>query len=253
MQKRSAMNQEHQTADGSGEAVGVQSNGWADATAVEFVVLLSPPDGRSRVWGTLTLPGIWEAMELWCYLPNDAWGVIDHGSVWRLLPGSDGKRVFVELKCSQEHADEVAAGRKPLADALVALRRVGDMVRVVLDGELDEWQSETLTRLLKQREKHLGDIGASELGPEPPWYQAREQALERDGHKCVQCGSEEDMEVDHICERTDGGSNYLENLQTLCKSCHNEKTAESRRARRNSVDSDSESGKHNTTAESLSA
>ncbi len=216
-------------------------------------MLLSPPDGRSRVWGRLTLPGIWEAMELWCYLPNDAWGVIDDGSIWRLLPGSSGKRVFAELKCSQEHADEVAAGRKPLAAALVALPRVGDDIARVLNGELDEWQSERLARLLKQREEHLDDIGASGLGPEPPLHQAREQALERDGHKCVQCGSEEYLQVDHICERTDGGSNYLENLQTLCKSCHNKKTAESRRARRNSADSDSESGKHNTTAESVSA
>ena len=253
MQKRSAMNQEHQTADGPSEAVGVQSNGWADATAVEFVVLLSPPDGRSRVWGTLTLPDIAAAMNLWCYLPI-AWGVINDWSEWGLLPGSDGKRVFAELKCSQEHADEVAAGRKPLA---ATLRRIGgsrgDIIHKVLDGELDEWQNERLTKLLKDREEHLGDIGASELGPEPPWYQAKERALERDGHKCVQCGSEEYLQVDHICERTDGGSNYLENLQTLCKLCHNEKTAESRRARRNSVDSDSESGKHNTTAESVSA
>lgn len=247
------MNQEHQTAAGSGEAVGDQGDGWVDAAAVEFVLLLSPPDGRSRVWGTLKLPDIAAAMNLWCYLPI-AWGVINDWSEWRLLPGSDGKRVFVELKCSQEHADEVVAGKKPLAAALRSISGSrGDIIRKVLDGKLDEWQSETLARLLKQREEHLDDIGASELGPEPPWHQAREQALERDERKCVKCSSEEDLEVDHICEQADGGSNYLDNLQTLCKSCHNDKTAESRRVRRSSADSDSESGKHNTIAESVSA
>lgn len=251
MQKRSAMNQEHQTADGPGEAVGDQSNGLA--AAVEFVVLLSPPDGRSRVWGTLTLPDIAAAMNLWADLPSP-WGVINDWSVWRLLPGSDGKRMFAELKCSQEHADEVAAGKNPLAAALRSIGGSrGDIIHKVLDGELDEWRNERLTKLLKDREEHLDDIGASELGPEPPWYQAKERALERDGHKCVQCGSEEYLQVDHICEQADGGSNYLENLQTLCKSCHHKKTAESRRARRNSADSDSESGKHNTPAESVSA
>ena len=210
------------------------------AAAVEFVVLLSPPDGRRRVWETLTLPDISAAMELWAGLTN-AWGVINDWSVWRLLPGSNGKRVFAELKCSQEHADEVAAGRNPLAAALRSIGSIrGYNVSFVLDGELDERRDERLARLLKQREEHLDDIGASELGPEPPWPQAREQALERDGRKCVQCGSEKDLQVDHICEQADGGSNYLDNLQTLCKSCHNKKTAESRRARRSLADSDSD-------------
>jgi RNA-directed DNA polymerase len=52
------------------------------------------------------------------------------------------------------------------------------------------------------------------------WDEARRQALERDGYRCVQCGSTKDCDVHHIQARKDGGSHDLDNLITLCKECH---------------------------------
>ena len=42
----------------------------------------------------------------------------------------------------------------------------------------------------------------------------------RDNHKCVYCGSENDLEIDHIVPLARGGENELGNLQTLCKPCN---------------------------------
>ncbi|MGW0580499.1 HNH endonuclease [Streptomyces sp. NPDC002920] len=59
--------------------------------------------------------------------------------------------------------------------------------------------------------------------------QVRPHALARDGFACVRCGSRERLEVDHVTPVAKGGTWTLDNAQTLCQSCHREKSAEDRR------------------------
>ena len=55
----------------------------------------------------------------------------------------------------------------------------------------------------------------------------------RDATKgCALCGKMLHLEVDHIIERSDGGTNDISNLRLLCKKCHDQKTYEARRIRR---------------------
>lgn len=58
------------------------------------------------------------------------------------------------------------------------------------------------------------------------WKAVRLQAKRRDGWKCVTCGSQGRLEVDHIIPvRTAPERAYdLTNLQTLCPACHARKT-----------------------------
>jgi 5-methylcytosine-specific restriction enzyme A len=64
----------------------------------------------------------------------------------------------------------------------------------------------------------------------------RERVLRRDDYLCVHCRAlgrvEVAVEVDHIVPLCDGGSNEQENLQSLCRSCHQSKSAEEERAMR---------------------
>lgn len=61
------------------------------------------------------------------------------------------------------------------------------------------------------------------------WAWIRFTALERDGHRCLNCG-EPATEVDHILEIQDGGPEFdLANLRSLCHACHATKTAARRR------------------------
>lgn len=53
----------------------------------------------------------------------------------------------------------------------------------------------------------------------PPKHLKR-KVRERDDHKCVRCGENDDLEVHHIIPSANGGTHEIENLATLCKPCH---------------------------------
>lgn len=60
------------------------------------------------------------------------------------------------------------------------------------------------------------------------WQRLRKMALARDP-LCVIClahgHTEASTHVDHIVALKDGGTHSMDNLQGLCASCHNRKTA----------------------------
>ena len=57
------------------------------------------------------------------------------------------------------------------------------------------------------------------------WDTIRKRIRERDGYCCRKCGvAVPSGVVDHIKPLAQGGSNEDENLQLLCKDCHDDKT-----------------------------
>lgn len=52
----------------------------------------------------------------------------------------------------------------------------------------------------------------------------RKFIFDRDGNKCLNCGSLESLTIDHIQPINRGGENKLGNLQTLCHSCNSSKS-----------------------------
>lgn len=51
----------------------------------------------------------------------------------------------------------------------------------------------------------------------------RPEVLARDENICKYCGSNEDLEIDHIIPLAKGGTNDLDNLQILCRHCNRKK------------------------------
>ena len=47
---------------------------------------------------------------------------------------------------------------------------------------------------------------------------------QRDHGKCVYCGTNENLEFDHIIPVSKGGSNTARNIQILCEKCNREKS-----------------------------
>jgi hypothetical protein len=58
------------------------------------------------------------------------------------------------------------------------------------------------------------------------WKWRRREAIIRDDYTCQECGAQggpegdANLEVHHITPAAEGGSDSLENLETLCKDCH---------------------------------
>jgi 5-methylcytosine-specific restriction endonuclease McrA len=46
------------------------------------------------------------------------------------------------------------------------------------------------------------------------------RVLERDGWRCLKCGSLENLQVHHRVKRSQLGNDTLDNLVTLCAYCH---------------------------------
>ena len=56
---------------------------------------------------------------------------------------------------------------------------------------------------------------------DPDGYERlRGQVLERDGWRCQHCGNASDLQVHHICSRSQLGDDAESNLITLCVTCH---------------------------------
>ena len=51
----------------------------------------------------------------------------------------------------------------------------------------------------------------------------RDAVLKRDNYCCVKCGSTKNLEVDHKVSLANGGTDHIDNLQTLCRDCNRRK------------------------------
>jgi hypothetical protein len=71
---------------------------------------------------------------------------------------------------------------------------------------------------------HMG-VAASPPGRSPIPDDVKMFVWKRDGGRCVRCGSQADLEFDHIIPFAMGGSSTARNLQILCASCNRSKGA----------------------------
>lgn len=89
--------------------------------------------------------------------------------------------------------------------------------------------------LEKQKRKQLEKLAAQELVNEgvlfpeankrPPIpKEVADTVWNRDGGRCVYCGSTENLHFDHIIPFSKGGATNVENLQLLCQKCNLEKS-----------------------------
>jgi hypothetical protein len=110
-----------------------------------------------------------------------------------------------------------------------------------LELENDRLEKEEIKRQMieKERKKRLHKEALQELiesgkifnsftdkngKREPIPQDVMDKVWNRDGGKCVKCGSQENLEFDHIIPFSKGGATTYRNMQLLCKKCNLDKT-----------------------------
>lgn len=63
------------------------------------------------------------------------------------------------------------------------------------------------------------------IRPATPWLKYQRQILKRDGYKCVYCGSNEKLGLDHVFPRSRGGADTPDNLVAACFPCNRKKSS----------------------------
>lgn len=98
--------------------------------------------------------------------------------------------------------------------------------------EVEDMRYLQIVNFVKHQDPHYKEK-ASEI-PSPPGSDdlikavgitrgKRAEILERDKHKCKQCGATEHLCIDHVIPVSRGGDSSSENLQVLCFSCNTKK------------------------------
>ena len=94
------------------------------------------------------------------------------------------------------------------------------VIEAMIAAELSEGQIEVFIKTLHSKKTPKSIIGEPKRGGRKVWPGTREKIYDRDGRRCVFCGSVCDITIDHIIPVSKGGLSRSGNLQTLCLPCN---------------------------------
>ena len=94
-----------------------------------------------------------------------------------------------------------------------------------LKKELSEKQRKARWKKIAQMELEAEGVLFEKANRRPPIpEEVKDFVWRRDGGRCVMCGSNKDIQFDHIIPFYKGGATSIENLQILCQSCNLKKS-----------------------------
>jgi hypothetical protein len=141
-----------------------------------------------------------------------------HECRMRLLDVSPNAR-SVHYECLHCQKRMRAAAGSPKASEASALRGQFDHALSSLNAMMRDKRIELFINF----ETAAAPLPFEQTRREPIPEAVRSEGWRRDGGVCVKCGSNENLQFDHIIPVSRGGATSSQNLQLLCKQCNLEK------------------------------
>lgn len=129
---------------------------------------------------------------------------------------------FIELY--KERIDKAIIEYKNELKAEQLQQEKDKMRQLLLEKDRKKQLSRTVLKELIQEESISNQFIDEKGKREPIPQEIMDQVWNRDGGKCVKCGSQQRLEFDHIIPFSKGGATTYRNLQILCKSCNIDKS-----------------------------
>jgi hypothetical protein len=176
-------------------------------TAEIEIITLSPSDARAltdqikadveTVWDRIERAYLERAWAALGYANWDEYCLTEFGTSRLRLPREERPEIVASLR-------EAGLSIRAIASATGAAYRSAWLIISVLNGIRD-----TQPTLFDYR-------------PKIP-VETRQEVFDRDGNSCQNCGSTEDLTLDHIQHWSRGGTDAAENLRVYCRTCNSKR------------------------------
>lgn len=125
-------------------------------------------------------------------------------------------------KFKEEIEKRITIRQKEIEDNLMQKEKEKYKAAALLKERKRQIQKDAIKELID--EGLINNQYANGERREPIPQDVMDAVWQRDGGKCVLCGSLESLEFDHIIPFSKGGANTYRNLQILCKTCNGKKS-----------------------------
>ena len=132
-----------------------------------------------------------------------------------------GKSLDKETKTLKETEDFYSEAVRKI-DSFVDSKTLGDWMEKRF--EISESDKKMMDEIMKKHGLSYDEEDNKPKRSRRISQSVKDKVWNRDGGKCVLCGSNENIEFDHIVPFSKGGANTYRNIQILCESCNRRKS-----------------------------
>lgn len=132
-----------------------------------------------------------------------------------------GKSLDKETKTLKESEDFISEAFRKI-DSFVDSKTLDDWIEK--RAELSESDKKKMDEIMEKYGLSYDEEDNKPKRSRRISQSVKDKVWNRDGGKCVLCGSNENIEFDHIVPFSKGGANTYRNIQILCESCNRRKS-----------------------------